>query len=364
MSDFFEIDFLDVESKKSGDAIPLRYEVNGAQYIHIVDGGYQNTSEKILSHIDKYYGAPPHIDHMVSTHPDGDHAGGLRRVLEEREVLNLWMNRPWLYVDELIERFARYTNKDNLVRALKEAYPNTAALEQIAISKKIPIHEAFQGARIGAFTVMAPTRERYLDKVLESEKTGQIAKLDEARAIGKSLGDYLAEIVARAVNLVKSAWGEETFPVDGTSSENEMSIVQYANLCGKTILLTADTGREGLQEVIDYAPTVGLGLPGIDRFQVPHHGSRRNVSTELLDQILGERLPDRLDVNGAKFSALISSAKEDEDHPRNAIVRAMHHRGALVLSTEGVSIRTSHNAPQREGWTSATGLDYPEDQEA
>ena len=27
MSDFFEIDFLDVESKKSGDAIPIRYSI-------------------------------------------------------------------------------------------------------------------------------------------------------------------------------------------------------------------------------------------------------------------------------------------------------------------------------------------------
>jgi hypothetical protein len=26
MPDFFEVDFLDVETKKSGDAIPLRYE--------------------------------------------------------------------------------------------------------------------------------------------------------------------------------------------------------------------------------------------------------------------------------------------------------------------------------------------------
>ncbi|MGO7845397.1 hypothetical protein, partial [Rhizobium johnstonii] len=32
------------------------------------------------------------------------------------------------------------------------------------------------------------------------------------------------------------------------------------------ILLTGDTVREGLQEVIDYAPHVWLALPGVDRF--------------------------------------------------------------------------------------------------
>lgn len=363
MSDFFEIDFLDVESKKSGDAISLRYEISGIQYVHVVDGGFQSTGERVVAHIDKYYDEPDCIDHVVSTHPDGDHAGGLRHVLEEKVVLNLWMNRPWLYVDELIGRFARYTNKDNLAKALKEAYPNTAALETIAIENDIPIHEAFQGAQIGAFTVMAPTRDRYLDKVVESEKTGQVAKIEEARAAGKTLADYLAGFITKAANFIRASWGEEVFPEEGTSAENEMSVVQYAQLCGRKILLTADTGREGLQEVIHYAPVVGLALPGIDRFQVPHHGSRRNVSSELLDQILGEQLPEQPEDNGTTFSALISSAKEDKDHPRKAVVRAMHHRGAHVSSTEGVSLRTSQNAPNREGWSSAANLDYPEDQE-
>lgn len=41
MSDFFEIDFLDVESKKSGDAIAMRYRINGITTIHVTDGGYQ-----------------------------------------------------------------------------------------------------------------------------------------------------------------------------------------------------------------------------------------------------------------------------------------------------------------------------------
>ena len=43
MNDFFEIDFLDVEAKKSGDAIPLRYSINGGARIHITDGGFQGT---------------------------------------------------------------------------------------------------------------------------------------------------------------------------------------------------------------------------------------------------------------------------------------------------------------------------------
>ena len=72
MADFFEIDFLDVESSNSGDAIALHYESNGVRRIHVVDGGYQDTGEKIINHIKAYYGDPHFIDSVVVTHPDGD----------------------------------------------------------------------------------------------------------------------------------------------------------------------------------------------------------------------------------------------------------------------------------------------------
>src|SRR5258708_1203388 len=102
MADFFEIDFLDVESPKSGDAITIRYQLNGTDYVHIVDGGFQDTGSKVVEHVRKYYNNTTFIDHVVATHPDGDHAGGLRTVLEEFAIGSLWMLRPWLYANEII----------------------------------------------------------------------------------------------------------------------------------------------------------------------------------------------------------------------------------------------------------------------
>lgn len=364
MTNFIEIDFLDVETKKSGDAIALRYQLFGDEYVHVVDGGYLATGERLSNHIDAFYNNPERIDHVVATHPDGDHTAGLRWILENRPVANLWMNRPWLYADQLMQRFARYTNKDNLIRDLKTAYPNTAALEKIAIAKSIHIHEAFQGAAIGAFRVMAPKYDRYIEKVLESEKTGRVAKVAGFEKAA-SFGDAILEALGAVVSFVKSAWGGEALSEESTSAENEMSIVQYAELSGKKILLTADTGREGLQEVIDYAPLVGLNLPGIDWFQVPHHGSRRNISSELLDQILGPRLSSEPSSDATRrLTAVISSAKEDKDHPRKAVVRAMHHRGAHTVSTEGMTVRISEAAPARPGWNPIPNMAYPDEQES
>jgi len=362
MSDFFEIDFLDIKSKKSGDAIPLRYQLNDISYIHVVDGGFQGTGERVVEHIRKYYDDPAYIDHVVVSHPDGDHAGGLRTVLETFAVGHLWMLRPWLYADELIERFSRFSSVENLRSRLKEIYPNLTALEKIAEKREIPIYEPFQGQLIGEFKVLSPTKERYLDLVVQSERTPE-SVAEASKTIGDEFKTLFEKAAAKVAALLKAAWGEEVFSPDETSAENEMSIIQYAELCGERILLTADAGRGGLTEAADFAPYVGLTLPGIDRFQVPHHGSRRNVSTEVLDRWLGPRLSRKAERGGEKFTAFISSAKEDENHPRKAVVRACIHRGAKVVATEGINIRTGKNAPDREGWTAVTPIEYPEEQE-
>ncbi|MGT2467424.1 MBL fold metallo-hydrolase [Mesorhizobium atlanticum] len=171
MADYYEIDFLDVETQKSGDAISIRYEIAGQTYIHVVDGGYVDTGEKLATHINTHYGSPKKIDHVVVTHNDHDHAGGLRYILENYEVGRLWILRPWLYAGEIINRFQRFSNVENLAKELKENFSNLAALEEIALAKGIPMSEPFQGAQIGAFTALAPTKARFLDLVVESEKT-------------------------------------------------------------------------------------------------------------------------------------------------------------------------------------------------
>lgn len=357
MTDYFELDFLNVDSKRSGDAIPIRYEIGGMSYIHVVDGGFQDTGQKAVDHIKKFYGDPDYVDYVVVTHPDGDHAGGLRTILEEFNVGALWMLRPWDYADELIHRFQRFTSVDNLRRRLREIYPNIAALEDIAVERGITVLEPFQGSTIGAFTVLSPTKEHYLDMIVQSEKTPESTKrLEEDRAISTGMFDLLR----KAASYLRAAWGEEIFSPEETSAENEMSVVQYANLCDQRILLTGDAGRTGLDIAATFAEAIGIAIPGINRFQVPHHGSRRNVSSELLDRWLGDR--KAVQEEGA-FTAIISASKEDTDHPRRAVVRACIHRGANVYTTENAGLCSSQNAPDREGWSAATPASYPEDQE-
>jgi hypothetical protein len=356
MEDFFEVDFLNVQSKKSGDAIPIRYCVDGNIRIHVTDGGFQDTGDVIIKHINKYYGSPSFIDAVIVTHPDQDHAGGLRKLFDEYEIGELWMLRPWLYVDELIEKFSRFTSTENLAKRLKEIYPNIAVLEELAEEHGVPILEPFQGSSIGEFKVLSPSKDMYLDLIVESEKTPEATKEEQ-----KSLSETAGGLVSSAINFLRAAWGDEIFPKDDTSPENNMSVIQYAKICNKKILLTGDAGRAALEQAADYAPVFGLSLPGIDRIQVPHHGSRHNVSTEVLDRWLGKKLVNKPE--SGNFSAIVSASEEDKDHPRKSVIRAFIHRGGKVITTESGDKQTGHNAPERDGWVTAEPAPYPDDQE-
>lgn len=362
-ADFFEIDFLSVEAKESGDAIALRYRQNGVTSIHVVDGGFQETGDHVVEHIQTYYGSSPIINRVVATHPDGDHLVGLRTVLEELDVRELWMLRPWLYAGEIIHRFENVSSLDYLIRALKDAYPNVLALEEIADEKGIPIKEPFQGAAIGAFRVLAPTKARYLNLIVDSDRTPEAKEGAQKSVLLSTLGSAIKKAAAAVASFVKAVWGEEVFSSEDISAENKMSVIQYAFLNDKHILLTADASIESLSEAAMYAPLVGLTLPGIDRFQVPHHGSRRNVSTEMLDQWLGPKVESQVSQGQERFSSVISSAKADPDHPRKAVIRGLIHRGGKVVATEGRDIQMQVSAPNREGWSAVEGETYPEEQE-
>ncbi|CAD2245818.1 ComEC/Rec2 family competence protein [Xanthomonas arboricola] len=353
MTDSIELDFLAVETKKSGDAIGVRYSINQATSIHVVDGGYLETGDRLVEHLQAHYGTNV-IDHVVLTHPDADHVNGLRRVLERCTVGTLWMNRPWIYAGELIHRFETYNSVDALRRKLRDIYCASAALEELAIQKGILIKEAFQGGSIGAFTILAPSRSRYLDLVVESERTPEAVE----RSVFDAAIDGITTVLAAAKRLLKGAWGQELFPASGTSSENEMSVVQTVVINGKRVLLTGDVGREGLAEAADYLESIGGVLPGVWAFQVPHHGGRHNVDTEILDRWVGSRLATAPDTHS--WSAICSSAKADADHPRKVVVRAMIHRGAHFAATEGNNLYLA-NGVSRAGWSAVPQAPYPDE---
>lgn len=347
MADFIELDFMETGDRGSGDAIAIRHRRGDDDWIYIVDGGYTDDGQKLLEHIRDYYEKPPYIDHVVLTHPDADHASGLETVLTDQRVRCLWMNRPWEHVDDLMPRFKRYQDRNRLISRLKSAFPKAAELEEIADDKGIVIRDAFRGDRIGVFTVLSPLRSTYLDLVVESDKTPvpadkMMAKLEEG--------------------VSAAAWGEENLKGDteGTSAENETSVVQFAEVCGQKVLLTGDAGVRALTEGHDAAVKMKKSTSALNWFQVPHHGSRRNLSSEVLDTWLGNKLPRAAE--SPTTVAIISANRKDKEHPKKAVIRALIHRGRRVVQTKGTLHVSTAGAPKRR-WTEAVPLEYPLEQE-
>src|SRR5262245_8096501 len=123
MTDFYEIDFCDVETKKSGDAIAIRYRIAGLTFIHVVDAGYTSTAPRLIELIRTYYDNPQRIDHLVVTHGDFDHAGGVPAIIDEFEIGAIWMLRPWMYAHLLVNQFRRVTSVQSLSDRLRQTYP-------------------------------------------------------------------------------------------------------------------------------------------------------------------------------------------------------------------------------------------------
>ncbi len=360
----FEIDFLPVgNGDRSGDAIAVRYGQPGAYTVMVYDGGTKESGEKLVEHIRKHY-QTDYVDHVVNSHPDADHASGLSVVLEQLTVGTLWLHRPWHYSHTILEYFkdGRMTNQ-SLKTRLQDSMANAYQLEQLAIKKGIDIKEPFQGAVIGSFHVLSPDQAWYVhDLIADFEKSPE-QKMVEAEAAltpAARLLRILGEAAKKGAAWVAERWDLELLREDvETSAENESCAILYAYMEDhkEGILLTGDAGVKALGKAVDYLDAYNVSAPlSIKLIQVPHHGSRHNVSSSVLGRILGPRLP----VKPEKYEkvALVSAGKDSTTHPRKMVVNAFQRRGAKVVATQGMPTRHYRGMPEREGWKAATPLEF------
>jgi hypothetical protein len=282
---------------------------------------------------------------MVLSHADNDHAAGLIGVLKRFDVKNLWMNRPWLYAAEIRQHFHGNYILDGLIQQIRDMHPYLVELEKIARSKGTMIHDVFQGDVIGPFRVLAPSRERYVSLLPDLDKTPTSYRDAQVNA-------FLRGMLEGAKSWLDEAWDIETLssnPNPPTSASNETCVVQHAIIEDHRILLTSDIGPGGLNEAADYAYSLGLLKPP-HFVQVPHHGSRRNVTPAVLDRWLGPRM-----ARGLVFGTAYCSVGNDKsDYPRGQVKNAFQRRGYPVYVTRGGARSHFSGRELRPGWDWAT----------
>jgi beta-lactamase superfamily II metal-dependent hydrolase len=318
MKQQLEIDFLDIGTG-SGDAIVLRYGDFEKKQINVVviDAGYQNTGKKIAEFIKERYGTNK-VNLAICTHPDQDHAAGMSTLIEELNVVKIWLNMPWDFSDDLLE-FAtdRRMTVKSMEEDLKKKYPYVCKIMETAKEKDISIYRLNRKRTFdnGVLTVLGPTEGEFKQMVINSKKT-------------KLLSD--SEIIEDD----KLTLGGETNP------ENEMSGIILFKPYNYKYLFTADAGLIGLKNAIEYCEKNDISLNDLTLFQVPHHGSRRNIDEEILAKIKAK-------------TAYISASKEDKKHPSELVVTKLIEYGFNVYTTEGNNLRHSVSGSHRPDYSVA-----------
>ena len=354
----FEIDFLPVgNGEKSGDAIALRYSSDGGESwrVGVVDGGTKDSGKKLASHIAYYYDTNK-VDFVVLSHPDGDHASGLTEVIDRLEVGELYMHRPWEHVGEIFDRISdgRITI-ESLKDRLKDGCSNALAVEEKANSEGIPIFEPFSDEleNIHGIRVLGPSREYYIENLPEFRA---IAEVMEEREEG--LFEAMGKAGRWVIRSLVEDWDEELLAnpeEEATSSENRTSTVLCLDIGGVYCWLTGDAGVGSLEKAMDKAEEVGINPGSLGFFQVPHHGSKRNLGPDVLDKVIGK--PG--DREEGSFPAYISASIDGSPkHPSPRVVNALIRRGGRVVATQGKKKCFSVGTPDREGWLPAESFGF------
>lgn len=359
----YEIDFLGVdEDSKDADAIALRWREGDSFIIGVVDGGFSQHGEAMVEHLNNYYfnGVEEEdekiIDFVVCTHPHQDHASGLKVILENFHVNALYMNRPWEHIDDLYDRIAdKRITKNSLKERLKDTYTYVADLEKIALEKGMPVYDVFEGDEIeGRINVLSPDKDFYLDMITEDDNTPLI---EDGRSAVIEAAYSLFEKAKKAVRWITETWDSENLREDvDTDPINETSVVLLGHMDEEKFLLTGDAGLRGLNNAIDYAESLGVGIDtDVSIYQIPHHGGRHNVSTLLLDRMIGKTVERGVERDKAAY---VMAGKES-DHPKKIVTNAYKRRGVSIFEAKGKTI--CHHAgdmPERIGWSAAKETDF------
>lgn len=354
----FELEFLPVgDGERSGDSILFHYIEDEIEKIIAYDGGTKASGEAMVNHIKTYYGKEK-IDYLINSHPDGDHVSGLIYVLENMEVGEVWIHQPWNYSEEILSLFhdGRMT-ANSLSERMKDKLNKAHRLYELAKEKDIPIYEPFSGCNIGPFLVLSPDQDWYVNTLVPNfSKTPKKSDM-----VIENIVDNIGNFAETVQTLLKESWGEEHLPNNvETSAENDSSVILYADIQGRGILLTGDSGVKALARATEYAENHYLRIKEyIKIVQVPHHGSRRNISTETLNTLLG--MPSISGIDNLNRTALVSASTSSKKHPRDRVVNAFMRRGFKVVATKGNTVRQPYNMGERKGWVTAKPLDFSYD---
>jgi beta-lactamase superfamily II metal-dependent hydrolase len=303
-------------------------------YAHvIIDAGFEENGEALVDHVQRYYGTRS-IDLAIVTHPDGDHIGGMGTVIRELDVGTLCIHR-------LGERGGA-------------GLPAADAVDEligVAEDNGTAIHEPFAGTYAFGYAlrILGPTEAWYSELVAEQQAEARQRAVAPPRSSNLvAAARLLGERFLAALPLVEVPFDD----AGGTNPRNNSSAITLVTVGDHRMLFTSDAGVPALERAWEWLRVNVDDLTPPAFADLPHHGSRHNASSELLDRILGPT------GQGQTKSAFVNVGPGAKKHPSPRVANGFMRRGHVVYQTAGQAVcHSGEGMPNRPNWRPATPLE-------
>lgn len=296
-----EIDFLAVGD---ANATVVRLYKDSTEFVMVVDGGNKGDGSKVIEHIRKWTWRKNVIDLLINTHPDADHVDGLCEVVDKLDIKHVWIHDPFSYglnVKASIQELRR--SPIIQVQETTKSLTMVSNLIDLIDEKGVPRSQPFAGLQRDFLddtnlTILGPSEPYYVDL---------LQKMTETKAI-KEIGS--------SMKMLESA--RERIDADNDQSPaNNSSVIFTLEHRSKVYLFTADAGPSALNSA--YSTYADL-MNSVYLLQIPHHGSKRNLTSKLIDLLKPE-------------VGIISASGSTPHHPSKDVVAVFSENGTRLYGT-------------------------------
>lgn len=337
----FVIDFVYVGD---GDGIVIWGRNPDEQdFVFFLDGGNQEFGSKIVEHYKKWikpYLYDKKTIAFINSHPHADHINGLIEIVKELGDEMTWgiYNDPVKFISEELRENIKQSalrnedaDIDHLYKSFQKIQELNDLCEHYNIEKKEAITDAFNYNEI---KIVSPTREFYTAKVQLFTNIDFLKKVDYTKSFSE-VDETLESLTPCDIVDEKN---------DASPENLSSTVIELVDSSNKRYLLTSDSGVESFDDM----EKNGFNTENLNFVQLPHHGSRRNISTNWI----GKFAP----------KMFLISAEGNKKHPRKAVLSCIKKNlpNCKTYSTHKnkgtISYTTNRSVFPNRNWGSAEPL--------